>query len=333
MTGLDFTSDNVAGVHPEIMAALARADAGPAPSYGADDISARLDDLVGAVFGVPVRVLPAASGTAANALALAALAGRGRRILCHETAHIRVAEEGAPGFYVDGARCVPLSGADGLIDPAGMADALAGPGGILSITQATERGTVYRPEAIRALSAPARRSGFGVHMDGARFANAVAALDCRPAEISVAAGIDVLSLGASKDGTLNAEAVIFFDPEAAEALAPLRKRSGHLYSKMRYLSAQLEAWFAGGLWLRLARHANAMARRLADRLAALPGVALLAPVDANLVFVSMPAALISRLRSRGYAVAPRGAEDTVRLVPSYATSEADIDALLAAARP
>lgn len=334
MTGRNFHSDNVAPVHGDIMAAIARADDGPAMSYGADAISARLDELVGEALGAEVRVVPAASGTAANALALAALAalaGRGTRILCHEAAHIRLAEEGAPEFYVPGALCQPLPGTHGRIEPDALASALDGRRGILSLTQVTEWGTVYTQEAIVALTAPARAAGLGVHMDGARFANAVASLDCRPIAITAGAGIDVLALGTSKNGTLNAEAVVFFDTALAEALGPLRKRSGHSYSKMRYLSAQIEAWFAGGLWLRLARHANAMAARLAEGLAELPDVTLLAPVEANLIFLAMPASLIAGLRSEDFAVEPRKSGDMVRLVTSYATTEADVDALVQAA--
>ncbi len=332
MTGRNFHSDNVAPVHPDVMSAIASANDGPAMSYGADAISARLDALLGDVFGAEVRVVPAASGTAANALALAGLARLGTRILCHELAHIRVAEEGAPEFYVPGAACDPLPGAHAMIEPAALARALDARGGILSITQATEQGTVYPPEAVAALTGPARAAGLGVHMDGARFANAVASLDCTPAAITAAAGIDVLALGTSKNGTLNAEAVVFFDTALAEDLGPMRKRSGHFYSKMRYLGAQLEAWFAGGLWLRLARHANAMARRLADGLSAVPGIALLAPVHANLVFVDMPVPLISALQGEGYVLEARGGATRVRLVPSHATTEADVDSLIAAAR-
>ena len=168
-------------------------------------------------------------------------------------------------------------------------------------------------------------------MDGARFANALACLGCAPAAITVAAGIDALALGTSKNGTLNAEAVVFFDTALAADFGPLRKRSGHFYSKMRYLAAQLEAWFADGLWLDLAHRANAMARRLAAGLDDVPGIALCAPVDANLVFVDMPEALIAALQGEGFALEARGGATQVRLVASYATTEADIDALIAAA--
>ena len=320
MTGRNFLSDNVAPVHPEIMTAIARANDGPAMSYGADAISGRLDELVGTVFGADVRVVPAASGTAANALALAALAGNGERILCHEAAHIRVAEEGAPEFYVRGAGCQPLPGAHGRIDPVALSQALDGKRGIISLTQVTEFGTVYRSARMADLTRPARAAGMATHLDGARFANAVASLDCPPAAITTAAGIDALALGSSKNGTLNAEAVVFFDTALAEALGPMRKRSGHAYSKMRYLSAQLEAWFANGLWLRLAHHANTMASRLAEGLANLAGVKLLSPVEANMVFVEMPSDLITRLQGKGFPLEPRKSANMVRLVPSFATT-------------
>ena len=264
MTGRNFVSDNVAPVHPAVMAAIAEANSGPASSYGEDEISGRLDDIFGRVFEADVRVVPVATGTAANALTLAAMGKPGARFYCHRDAHIAVAEEGAPRFYVAGAECVGIGGEQGRIDPTALKTALSdGRGGILSLTQATERGTVYSPASVAELAGIARDSGLRVQLDGARFANAVAWLDCHPADIAQRAGVDAVVFGTSKNGTLNAEAMVFFDPSFADELFPMRKRSGHAYSKMRYLSAQLEACLAGGLWLELAAHANAMARRLA----------------------------------------------------------------------
>ncbi len=332
MTGRNFVSDNVAPVHPAVMAAVAAANSGPASSYGEDAISARLDEIFGRLFEAEVRVLPVATGTAANALTLAAMAEPGARFYCHEQAHIAVAEEGAPGFYVAGGECVGIGGEQGRIDPAALKAALSrANGGILSLTQATERGTVYSAASIAELAGIAREAGLRVQLDGARFANAVASLGCHPADIGQRAGVDAVVFGTSKNGTLNAEAMIFFDPSFADDLFPARKRSGHAYSKMRYLSAQLEAYLAGGLWLELAAHANAMARRLADGLAGQREISLLAPVEANLVFLDMPETVFEGLRAGGFAIHAARGGASVRLVPSYATTPDDVDRLVEAA--
>ncbi|MCY4550270.1 MAG: beta-eliminating lyase-related protein [Defluviicoccus sp.] len=334
MTGRNFVSDNVAPVHPAVMAAIAAANSGPAASYGEDAISARLDEAFGGLFDAEVRVLPIATGTAANALSIAAMAGPGARFYCHEQAHIAVAEEGAPGFYVAGGECVGVAGELARIDPAALGASLAGAkGGILSLTQATERGTVYSPAQVAALAAIARAAGLRVQLDGARFANAVARLGCHPADIAGRAGVDALVFGTSKNGTLNAEAMVFFDPAFADELFPARKRSGHAYSKMRYLSAQLEAYLADGLWLELAAHANAMARRLADGLAGHPEISLLAPVEANLVFLDMPGWVLEGLRAEGFEIHAARGGASVRLVTSYATTPDDVDRLVEAALP
>lgn len=333
MTERNFVSDNVAPVHPAVMAAIAAANAGAESSYGEDAISARLDEMFSRLFEADVRVVPVATGTAANALTLAALGEKGARFYCHAEAHIAVAEEGAPGFYVAGGECVGIAGEQGRVDPAALTAKLAqgNAGGILSLTQATERGTVYSAAAVAALAGIAREAGLLVQLDGARFANAVASLGCHPADIANRAGVDALVFGTSKNGTLNAEAMVFFDPSLAEDLYPARKRSGHAYSKMRYLSAQLEAYLAGGLWLELAAHANAMARRLADGLGGREDVSLLAPVEANLVFLDMPRAVFDGLRGDGFAIhAPRG-DAAIRLVTSFATTPDDVDRLIEAA--
>lgn len=332
MTGRNFVSDNVAPVHPAVMAAVAAANTGPASSYGDDAISARLDEAFGRVFATDVRAVPVATGTAANALTLAAMAEPGARFYCHEQAHIAVAEEGAPGFYVPGGECVGIGGEQGRIDPAALGASLSGAnGGILSLTQATERGTVYTPAAIAELARIARQSGLRVQLDGARFANAVAWLGCHPADIAGRAGVDAVVFGTSKNGTLNAEVMLFFDPAFADELFPMRKRSGHAYSKMRYLSAQLEAYLAGGLWLELAAHANAMARRLADGLAAHGDISLLAPVEANLIFLGMPDRVLEGLRAEGFDIHAARGNASIRLVTSYATTEDDVDRLIEAA--
>ncbi len=336
MTGLDFRSDNVAPVAPEIMDAITAVNAGPAAAYGDDEVTRDLESVFADVFEHPVRVQPVASGTAANCLALASLVAPGGTILCHEDAHIRVAEEGAPASFIPGVECVGLSGPLARIDAAALDDAVArlpSPENVaLSLTQVTERGTVYGLDDLARLAGMARDRGMRVHMDGARLAGAVAALGCSPAEATWRAGIDVLSLGASKNGALNAEAIVTFDPALAEDAYPGRKRSGHAYSKLRYLSAQLEAYVRDGLWLDLATRANASARRLADGLASIPGITLAAPCEANLVFAEIPETVSAGLAADGFAFAIWRDGNLTRLVPSFATTDADVDALLAAAR-
>ncbi len=336
MTGTNFRSDNVAPVADGIMAAVARVNRGAAPAYGEDEVTHRLESTLGKLFERTVRVHPAASGTAANCLALASLVEPEGTILCHEDAHIRVSEEGAPAAFVPGVECAAVAGPHGRMDPEALDHALqelsAPANAALSLTQVTEWGTVYGLDDIARLAAAAHDRGLRVHMDGARFANAIAALGCSPAEATWRAGIDVLSLGASKNGALNAEAVVYFDPALADDAFPGRKRTGHVYSKMRFLSAQLEAYVGDGLWLTLAAAANAAARRLADGLAAIPGVTLSAPTEANLVFAEMPEAISAGLTADGFSFAAWRGGNLTRLVASFATTEADVDALLAAAR-
>lgn len=342
-----FTSDNAFGVAPEILDAIARANVGAASSYGGDEITARLQRRFADVFACDVAVFPVATGTAANALSLATLTPPYGAIFCHEEAHVNVDECGAPEMFSGGAKLVSLYGANGKIDADGFEEALRSyrKGDVhqvqpacLTLTQSTEAGTVYTPDELKCLASLAHERGLAVHMDGSRFANALVSLGCTPAEMTWKAGIDVLSFGATKNGALAAEAVVFFDPAKAADFAFRRKRGGHLFSKMRFLSAQLEAYFDNDLWLHLARHANAMAARLAQGLGALEGAELASPVEANEIFVRLPLATIDGLRSAGAAFHPwpkRGdgaAGGTIRLVTSFATQEADVDAFLAAAR-
>lgn len=336
----DFSSDNVTGVAPEIMAAIARANAGTAASYGTDAASRRLEDKVAGIFETAVAVFPVTTGTAANALALAALTPPHGAIYCHAAAHIATDECGAPEFFSGGAKLVGLPGEHGKLRADTLARALAEAGGgvhrvqpaALSLTQSTDWGTVYRADEIRALSEVALKRGLKVHMDGARFANAVAGLGCRPADITWRVGVDVLSLGATKNGALAAEAVVFFDPALAGDVAFRRKRSGHLLSKMRFVSAQLEAYLADGLWLRNAAHANRMAARMAEGLARLPDCRPLYPVDANEIFLSLRPEVIARLTAKGFGLDRWDGEGgrTVRLVTAFNTDPADVDALVLA---
>ncbi|RMD63177.1 MAG: low specificity L-threonine aldolase, partial [Alphaproteobacteria bacterium] len=340
---VNFCSDNATGASVEILRALEAANGGTAMPYGADDITARVAARLGEIFETEVAVFPVATGTAANVLALSVMVPPYGAVYCHREAHIHVDECGAPEFYTGGAKLIPLPGAHGKLDPQTLEGAITGAGVVhavqpaaISLTQATEAGTVYTPDEVAAIAAVARRHGLGLHVDGARFANALVALGCSPAEATWKAGVDALSFGATKNGALGAEAVILFKPAPgmAEEFGYRRKRGGHLFSKMRFLSAQLEAYLADDLWLRNARHANAMARRLGDGLATLPGVALIHPVEANEVFARLPEAMIAGLLDDGFAFYRWGAPEAceVRLVTAFDTDPQDVNRFLTAAR-
>lgn len=338
---MHFASDNTAGISPEILAALAAANDGAVGSYGADPITARLEAKLAQLFEHEVAVFPVATGTAANALALAAVTPPWGAVLCHPLAHIACDEANAPEFYSGGAKLVPVPGADGKLAVADLAALLPGDLGnvhhaqpaAISLTQATECGTVYRPAEIAGISALAHRHGLAVHMDGARFANALVHVGASPADLTWRAGVDVLSFGATKNGALGAEAIVFFDPARARDLPFRRKRAGHLFSKMRFLSAQLEAYVTDDLWLRNGRHANAAAARLAKGLTALPGVRLRHPVEANELFVELPETVISGLSAAGAQFFRwEGPTSTcIRLVTAWNTREADVTAFLESA--
>ena len=340
---MNFASDNTAPASPEILAALTAASEGAVASYGADPITARVRDKMDAVFGRPVLTYPVATGTAANALALATIVRPYGAVICAEEAHIATDECGAPEFYMGGAKLVTLPSQDGKITP-GQVDAVmarAIDGGVhhvlpeaVSITQATEWGTVYTAEEIAALSAACRRHRLKLHMDGARFGNALAHLECAPAAITWQAGVDVLSFGATKNGALAAEAVVFFDAAVAEGFERRRKRAGQLWSKMRFLSAQLDAYLEGELWRRNAAHANRMAQALAAALGALPDVSVIRPVQANEVFAAMPDAVIEALQQGGahfyrWIDLPGVPHPVVRFVTAFSTMPAEIDAFAA----
>jgi threonine aldolase len=339
---MNFASDNTAGVSPEILAALADANQGAVGSYGADPVTRRLEAKLAEIFEHEVAVFPVATGTAANALALAAVVPPWGAVLCHPLAHIACDEANAPEFYSGGAKLVAVPGDDGKLAAADLAKLLPGDLGnvhsaqpaAVSLTQATECGTVYRAKEIAEIATVAHRHGLAVHMDGARFANAMVHLDASPADLTWRAGVDVLSFGATKNGALGAEAIVFFDKDRARELPFRRKRAGHLFSKMRFLSAQLDAYVTGDLWLRNARHANAAAQRLAEGLAALPGVRLRHPVEANELFVELPEPVIAGLFAAGAQFHRwQGAASTcIRLVTAWNTSETDVATFLATAR-
>lgn len=341
---MNFLSDNAYGAAPEILAALAQANSGSASPYGEDEITARVQRRFREIFERDVVVFPVMTGTAANALALATVSPPYGAIFCHEHSHIAVDECGAPEFYSGGAKLVHISGAHAKLTPDAVRRALAWyRGGVhspkpsaISITQATERGTVYTSGEIMALAELARREGMALHMDGARFANALVHLGCTPADITWKAGVDVLSFGATKNGALCAEAAIFFDPARARDFEYRRKRAGHLLSKMWFLSAQLEAHLAEDRWLRQARTANALARLMADGLSGIPAVRIAEPVEANEVFVEMPDLLVRRLRAAGARFyeweRTQGGSNLIRLVLSFLALEEDVTQFLRVAR-
>jgi threonine aldolase len=349
---MEFASDNAAGVAPAILDAVVRANHGYAAGYGDDAITGRLERRFCELFERDVAVFLVGTGTAANALALAHLTPPWGAVLCHAEAHAIVHECGAPEFFGGGLRLVAIDGAGGKLHPEAVAAALDRHFGLrphqilpaaLSLTQATEYGTVYRTGEIAALAALAHDRGMAVHMDGARFGNAVARLGVTPAEASWRAGVDILSFGATKGGALAAEAIVIFDPARAEAMAERRKRGGHLFSKHRFAAAQFDAFLADGLWLKLATHSNLMAGRLAAALAN-AGIKPLWPVDANIVFVLLPHALHERLQAAGahYYVIHTDRSDPAnvpsgfvlaRLVTSFATTESNVDNFIALVKP
>ncbi len=342
---MNFASDNTAGIAPGILQALASANDGFAIGYGNDASTRRIEEMIGKVFECDAAVFMVPTGTAANALSLAHVTPPWGGVLCHAQAHIMRDECGAPEFFGGGLKLIGLPGEGCKLSPGTVERAIARYSGhvphqvnaaSLSLTQATEAGTVYRIDEIASLCEVAHAHGLAVHMDGARFGNALARMNVTPAEATWKAGIDVLSFGATKGGAMAAEAVVVFDRKRAAFMAERRKRSGHLLSKHRFLAAQFEGYMTDGYWLALARHANALADRLADGLRTC-GVPIVWAVEANIVFVLLPQALDAKLKAAGaaYYVRPNalagddvtiGSDQMlVRLVTSFATTEAEVD--------
>ena len=338
-----FASDNGSGAAPEIMAAVVRANAGYARSYGADGIMDRVKTQIRAVFQAPdAAVYLVATGTAANALAMSLYTQPWNAVFCHEEAHAALDECGAPEFFSGGAKLVLVAGGHGKMTPESLGQALAKVGesgvhgvqrGMVSITNVTEAGTVYAPAEIAALTALAKARGLPCHLDGARFANALVATGATAAEMTWKAGIDVVSFGGTKNGCMGVEAVVIFDPAKAWEFELRRKRGGHLFSKHRFLSAQMDAYLTDGLWLRLATHANQMGARLAKGITQINSARLLHPVDANILFPEWSPGTHDRAEAKGaiyyrFPAAPN--REAARLVASWSTTEADVDTLLAA---
>ena len=337
---LNFRSDNVATVAPEILRALDAVNHGPAASYGDDECSALLNRKLSELFETEVNVFPVSTGTAANALSLATCARPWGAIYCHEEAHIHTSEAGATEAFSGGAKLIALPGADGKLAPQTLAAALQraergirnrSQPDVVSISQATEYGTVYSGDDIAAIGASARDAGIRFHMDGSRFANALVTLGRSAADMTWRSGVDILSFGATKNGAMAAEAIVVFDRELAEPLSYRLRRAGQTWSKMRFAAAQLIAYVENGLFLRLASHANELASELGRELSTIPGVRLIAPVEANLVFVAMSEPAIESLAAAGVRFARRRG-GVIRLVTRFDGTKGEVDELIALVR-
>ncbi len=329
-------SDNYAGICPEALAAIQEANTGHAPGYGDDRWTTEAADLLRRVFQTDCDVYFVFNGTAANSLALASLTRSYHSVLCHETAHVETDECGAPEFFSNGTKVLTMAGPEGKVTPAGVrhlvekrSDIHYPKPRVVSVTQATEQGSVYTPDELRAVGATARELGLKVHMDGARFSNAVASLGCHPADVTWRAGVDVLCFGGTKNGMAVGEAVVFFDRTLSDEFAYRCKQAGQLASKMRFLAAPWVGMLRDGAWLRHAAHANAQARRLHRLLAAIPGATPLRPPQANGVFVDLPAGVADAMRARGWRFYDFIAGAGSRLMTAWDTSDADLEAFAA----
>lgn len=340
ITPPNFRSDNIATVHPDILRALAEVNHGPAAAYGDDEYSGLLNRKFSEFFGTDVLVFPVSTGTAANALSLASRARPYGGIYCYQDAHIHTAEGGATEAFTGGAKLIPLQGSEHKLSPQALAEALRhAERGIrnrpqpdaVSITQASEYGTVYSLDDIAAIGASAKEAGIAFHMDGARFANAIATLGCTPGEMTWRRGVDILSFGCTKNGGMNADAIVVFDKALAEPLSYHLRRAGQTWSKMRFAAAQLMAYIENGLFLKLATQSNALATRLGEELSVLPDVELVAPVQANLVFLRLPQIAIDRLAEAGVRFARRRGS-VIRLVTRFDGTQEEVDRMLALTR-
>jgi threonine aldolase len=337
---IDYRSDNTGRAASEILEALVRANSGTALGYGADEWTAQLQTRFSELFETRVRVFPVATGTAANALSLAAVAPSWGLVYCSEVAHINTSEANAAGFFGGGIKLVPVAGLHGKISAGAFSESLAGiqPGALhrgqpaaVSITQASDLGAVYAIDEIRALAETAKARGLRLHMDGARFANALARVGCSPAEMSWRSGVDILSFGATKNGGALCDAIVVFNPELADGLAVQLRRAGQVWSKMRFASAQLMAYVADGLWLKLAQASNAAASRIAAGIAGAAGLRLIAPVEANELFLETSSAVMDALEEGGFQFYRRS-PTLGRFVCRFDVTEPETDALVAALR-
>ncbi|SDH73260.1 L-threonine aldolase [Sinosporangium album] len=334
----DFASDNHAGVHPDVMAAIAAANVGSAPAYGGDPWTEAFQERVRAEFGEDAEGFPVFNGAGANMVGLAPALGRYDAIICAGTAHIATHEAGAPERLL-GVKLITVSTSDGKLTPVDITSRLGGLGNhhesqprVVSISQSSELGTCYTPDEVAALAAASHAHGLLLHMDGARIANAAAYLGTSLRSFTTDAGVDILSFGGTKNGALAAEAVIVLSPALTPTIPFLRRQSLQLASKMRFISAQLTALLTDKLWHANADHANAMATRLADGIADLPGVSITYPVQSNAVFAALPQAAVPVLRERFVFHTWDASARVVRLVTAFNTAPDDVDAFIAATR-
>jgi threonine aldolase len=337
---IDYRSDNTGRAAPQILEALLRANHDTALGYGGDEWTATLQQRFSELFETAVRVFPVATGTAANALALASLGPSWGVVYCSEVAHINTSEANATGFFGGGIKLAAIGGEHGKINVDLLAEALAGisPAQLhrgrpiaVNLTQATDLGAVYTLDEIRALAEVAKRRGLKLHMDGARFANALARLGCSPADPTWRSGIDVMSFGATKNGGALCDAIVVFSPDLADGLAVQLRRAGQVWSKMRFASAQLIAYIENGLWLEMAGASNTVAARIAVGLRDIPATRLLAPIEANEIFLELPSTAMDALEADGFQFYRRSSS-LARFVCRFDTTEAETDALLAALR-
>jgi threonine aldolase len=336
----NFGSDNSAGIHPTILSALSQASEGSAAAYGQDDLTAAVSAQFSTLFERDCTVFFVATGTAANTLALASLVPPHGAIYCHELAHAITDECTAPELLTGGARLLGVPGVNAKPDLERLNERITASSqrgvhsllpAALTLSNATELGGVLTPDELSAYAALARQYHMRVHVDGARFANAVVATGASPADLTWRSGVDVLSFGATKNGAMAAEAVVFFDESLAAQFPWYRKRSGHLWSKQRFLAAQFAGYLKDDLWLDLASHANGMAARMAQGLSTIDGVVMDIPVEANEIFPRLPVAAIQVLRDAGFVFYDWPPElGRVRLVTSFVTEPAEVDAFLAA---
>ncbi len=336
-----FTSDNIAGASDSVWQAMMEASHGDAMPYGSDDTTAEVTTMLSALFECDVDVFLVSTGTAANVLSISAMTPPWGSVLCHTESHLLKDESTAPEFYTGGARFVGIDGAHAKIDPAllkkhvnqKVGDVHSCQPSAVSVSQVTEVGSIYSLEELRTITRVSKEAGLSVHMDGARFANALLSLGCTPAEMTWKAGVDILSFGATKNGTMASEAIVVFNKKLSKELGFRRKRGGHLHSKMRLLSSQMKAYLTDDLWRKNAEHANAMMVLLQAGLVTIPSVKINTLAQANMLFCTLPEGMADHLLAEGFAFyGGRWDEGVIRLVTSFRTPREGVEAFVECAR-
>ena len=331
-----FASDNVTAACPEVMEATNQANMGNIESYGHDKWSKVLDKKFSELFEKDVKVFTAVTGTAANSLALSSITPSFGNIYCHKISHINVDECGAPEFFTGGAKLISIDGVNGKLNADELKKNIKGSGVVhntqpssVSITQSCETGVIYKPDEILNITQVAKENGMKIHMDGARFSNAIASLNKSPAEVTWKSGIDVLTFGGTKNGCMDAEAIIFFNSKDANNFKYLQKRSGQLLSKTRFLSSQLDAYITNEVWLKNAKHANSMAKNLSENLSKINSLELTYPTESNEIFIKIPKNIQDHLNKNGYSAIPDDMFDgSIRFVTAWNTNLIDIEHLI-----